>query len=171
MIKNRLAGTAALVTFGLAALGAALSAGAAPANAETGAAATNSSSDSSTSSSSSHRTAKSGASTTSGTTSPSGTPSRADVPTAKVGSTPTSGVSSSGGSMTPSESTKAISEATAEVRAKLNALRGEGENINIVQMFEMQMLMNKLSQLSDMSTSVVSASNQPTTSMARNVKS
>ena len=37
-------------------------------------------------------------------------------------------------------------------------------------MFEMQMLMNHLSQLSEMATSVVSASNSAIADMARNVK-
>ncbi|MBV9941051.1 MAG: DUF5407 family protein, partial [Solirubrobacterales bacterium] len=37
--------------------------------------------------------------------------------------------------------------------------------------FEMQMLMNRLSQLSEMATSVASATNSAIASMARNVKS
>lgn len=65
----------------------------------------------------------------------------------------------------------AISVATESVNNKLAELKQGGENINIVQMFEMQMAMNRLSQLSEMSTSVVSASNSAMASMARNVKS
>ncbi len=64
-----------------------------------------------------------------------------------------------------------ITTATDSVNNKLAKLQQGGDNINIVQMFEMQMLMNRLSQLSEMSTSVVSASNSAISSMARNVKS
>lgn len=41
----------------------------------------------------------------------------------------------------------------------------------VADMFAMQMLMNHLSQLSEMSTSVVSAANSAISSMARNIKS
>jgi len=64
-----------------------------------------------------------------------------------------------------------LNDATKAVQTKLKALQAKGSNISIVDMFEMQMLMNKLSQLSEMSTSVVSASNSAIASMARNVKS
>ena len=66
----------------------------------------------------------------------------------------------------------AIAEATLDIRKKLEELasRGDEDKINIVDMFEMQMLMNHLSQLSDMSTSIVSASNSAINSMARNVR-
>lgn len=67
--------------------------------------------------------------------------------------------------------TETIKLATNAVADKLAELKKSGSSINIVQMFEMQMLMNKLSQLSEMSTSVVSASNSAIASMARNVKS
>jgi hypothetical protein len=77
MIKNRIASTAALATFGLAALGGAVVAVAAPANAETGASGTTTSSD--------------------GTTTSGGTRTH---PNSKVGSTPTPNVSSTGGAHT-----------------------------------------------------------------------
>jgi hypothetical protein len=64
-----------------------------------------------------------------------------------------------------------VGEATAAVKAKLATIKGTGSSISIGEMFEMQMLMNHLSQLSEMSTSVVSASNSAISSMARNVKS
>jgi len=57
-----------------------------------------------------------------------------------------------------------------QLKMKLDALAGR-DSINITDMFEMQMLMNKLSQLSEMSTSVISAANSAISSMARNVKS
>jgi hypothetical protein len=68
----------------------------------------------------------------------------------------------------PSE---AIKQATADVQARLELLKQQGEQISIVDMFEMQILMNKLSQLSEMSSSILSASNSAIASMARNVKS
>jgi hypothetical protein len=65
----------------------------------------------------------------------------------------------------------AVIEATEQVKKKLEELRQEGDQISVVDMFEMQMLMNKLSQLSEMSTSVIAASNSAIASMARNTKS
>ena len=63
-----------------------------------------------------------------------------------------------------------VSTATDAARGKL-ATAGRAENaISIGDMFEMQMLMNHLSQVSDMSSNVVSASNNAIGSMARNVK-
>jgi hypothetical protein len=63
-----------------------------------------------------------------------------------------------------------IGSATKEVTKKLEKMK-QTSNISIPDMFEMQMLMNHLSQLSEMSSSVVSASNSAISSMARNVKS
>jgi uncharacterized membrane protein (DUF106 family) len=60
---------------------------------------------------------------------------------------------------------------TAEVQKKLEELRGAGDQLSVAQMFEMQMLMNQLSQLSEMASSVISASNSAIASIARNVKS
>lgn len=56
------------------------------------------------------------------------------------------------------------------VNAKLSALRGAGSSISITDMFEMQMKMNRLSQLSEMATAMVSASGAAIQSIARNVK-
>lgn len=64
-----------------------------------------------------------------------------------------------------------VTEATAAVKNKIKILKGKGDTIAIADMFEMQMLMNHLSQLSEMATGVVSASNSAIMSMARNVKS
>jgi hypothetical protein len=66
---------------------------------------------------------------------------------------------------------RSIQSATLDVERKLEELRKKGDQISIVDMFEMQMMMNKLSQLSEMSTSVMSATNSAISSMARNVKS
>lgn len=63
-----------------------------------------------------------------------------------------------------------INAATASAKAKLSNIKSRNSSISIGDMFEMQMLMNHLSQLSEMSTSVVSASNSAIASMARNIK-
>lgn len=63
-----------------------------------------------------------------------------------------------------------INVATTSAKAKLLEIQTRRSAISIGDMFEMQMLMNHLSQLSEMSTSVVSASNTAISSMARNVK-
>jgi len=65
---------------------------------------------------------------------------------------------------------KQIDNSTAQVQAKLNAIKAKGDSISIADMFEMQMLMNRLSQLSEVSTSVISASNSVINQVARNVK-
>ena len=67
--------------------------------------------------------------------------------------------------------TSTIATATESVKNKLAEMSKAGPSVSILQMFEMQMAMNRLSQLSEMSTSVVSASNSAISSMARNVKS
>lgn len=63
-----------------------------------------------------------------------------------------------------------VNDATRSAKAKLLEIKSRRSAISIGDMFEMQMLMNHLSQLSEMSTAVVSAANQAVTSMARNVK-
>ena len=63
-----------------------------------------------------------------------------------------------------------VNTATVSAKAKLLEIQSRRSAISIGDMFEMQMLMNHLSQLSEMSTSVVSASNTAISSMARNVK-
>ncbi len=64
-----------------------------------------------------------------------------------------------------------VNEATQQVKTKLQKIQSNKSAISIGDMFEMQMLMNHLAQLSEMSTSVMSASNSAVSSMARNVKS
>lgn len=63
-----------------------------------------------------------------------------------------------------------VNNATVSAKAKLLEIQNRRSAISIADMFEMQMLMNHLSQLSEMATAVVSASNSAITSMARNVK-
>lgn len=63
-----------------------------------------------------------------------------------------------------------INYATVSAKAKLVEIQSRRSAISIGDMFEMQMLMNNLSQMSEMCTAVVSASNTAILSMARNVK-
>jgi hypothetical protein len=65
---------------------------------------------------------------------------------------------------------KVITDATISAKTKLLEIKNRRSAISIGDMFEMQMLMNHLSQLSEMSTNVVAASNSAITSMARNIK-
>ena len=66
---------------------------------------------------------------------------------------------------------KIINDATVSAKTKLLEIQNRRSSISIGDMFEMQMLMNHLSQLSEMATSVVAASNSTIADMARNVKS
>ncbi|CRX37753.1 DUF5407 domain-containing protein [Estrella lausannensis] len=63
-----------------------------------------------------------------------------------------------------------VHDATLSAKAKLVQIKSRRSAISIGDMFEMQMLMNHLSQLSEMSTAVVAAANSAIMSMARNVK-
>lgn len=63
-----------------------------------------------------------------------------------------------------------VNAATVSAKAKLNAIKQRRSAISIADMFDMQMLMNHLSQMSEMSTAIVNAANSAIVSMARNVK-
>lgn len=65
---------------------------------------------------------------------------------------------------------KLVTGATNSAKAKLTEIQSRKSSISIGDMFEMQMLMNHLAQLSEMATAVVMASNTAIMSMARNVK-
>lgn len=60
--------------------------------------------------------------------------------------------------------------ATASAKAQILNMQNLGSSISIGDMFNMQITMNRLSQLSEMTTNVVSALNTMLMSMARNVK-
>ena len=62
-----------------------------------------------------------------------------------------------------------IANATISAKAKLSGISNRKSSVSIGDMFEMQMLMNHLSQLSEMATAVVSSSNSAISSMAKNV--
>lgn len=63
-----------------------------------------------------------------------------------------------------------VESQSTEVAEKLRRLKEKGDDVSVQDMFEMQMLMNHLSQLSEMNTSVISAANSAISSMARNIK-
>ena len=56
------------------------------------------------------------------------------------------------------------------VKQKLANINAMGSSVSIGDMFDMQMVMNKLSQLSEMLTNVFNAAHTAIMSMARNVK-
>jgi hypothetical protein len=64
----------------------------------------------------------------------------------------------------------AINLLTNEVKSKIAIIRSKRSAMSIADMFDLQMLMNKLSQFSEMSTSVITAMNTSILSMARNMK-
>jgi len=63
-----------------------------------------------------------------------------------------------------------VNSATVSAQTKLLEIQARKSSVSIGDMFEMQMLMNNLSQVSEMSTSVVSAANSVIMDMARSVK-
>ncbi len=63
-----------------------------------------------------------------------------------------------------------INQEICKVREKVRSLKAQGDQISIGDMFEMQMLMNHLSQLSELSTQLTSATHQALITMARNLK-
>lgn len=63
-----------------------------------------------------------------------------------------------------------VDQAVASARQKLQDINNNASTISIADMFEMQMLMNHLSQLSEMTTNVVAAAHSSVMSMARNIK-
>ena len=63
-----------------------------------------------------------------------------------------------------------VTNATVSAKQKIQEMQNRRSAISIGDMFDMQMLMNHLSQLSEMCNSVVSACNTAIMSMARNVK-
>lgn len=65
---------------------------------------------------------------------------------------------------------RVVNNATVSAKVKIGLLSARRSAISIGDMFEMQMLMNHLSQLSEMSSNVVSAANSAIMTMARNVK-
>ncbi len=65
---------------------------------------------------------------------------------------------------------QAIQMLSSIAKSKINLIRSKKSAMSIADMFDLQMAMNKLSQMSEMSTSVISAMNTSINSMARNIK-
>lgn len=63
-----------------------------------------------------------------------------------------------------------IEEATEFAQGKITDIKNRGSSVSIGDMFEMQILMNHLSQLSEMSTAVMTASHSAIKTMAQNVR-
>lgn len=63
-----------------------------------------------------------------------------------------------------------VDSATVSAKTKLDQIKQRRSAISIADMFEMQMLMNHLSQMSEMTTAIVNAANGAITNMARNIK-
>ena len=63
-----------------------------------------------------------------------------------------------------------IEDLTQIAKSKIAMIRSKKSAMSIADMFDLQMAMNKLSQFSEMSTSIISAMNSALTSMARNLK-
>jgi len=65
---------------------------------------------------------------------------------------------------------KVVNDAVSSAKVKLLEIKNRSSAISIGDMFEMQMLMNHLSQLTEMSTNVVGAAHSAILGMARNLK-
>lgn len=63
-----------------------------------------------------------------------------------------------------------IEDLTQIAKSKIASIRSKKSAMSIADMFDLQMAMNKLSQFSEMSTSVISSMNSALSSMARNIK-
>jgi len=63
-----------------------------------------------------------------------------------------------------------VDDMVLQATTKLDDISDAGSSISIGNMFDMQLLMNRLSQMSEMSTNVMSAANSAATSFARNTK-
>ncbi|GAB4230473.1 MAG: hypothetical protein Tsb0021_08550 [Chlamydiales bacterium] len=62
-----------------------------------------------------------------------------------------------------------VNDQTLSVKEMVNKMKAEKGDISIASMFELQMFMNKLSQLSEMASAVVSAMNQSIQSIASKI--
>jgi len=63
----------------------------------------------------------------------------------------------------------AIEDLTATCKSKIAMIRSKRSAMSIADMFDLQMAMNRLSQLSEMSTAVISAMNSAITTIAKGV--
>jgi hypothetical protein len=65
---------------------------------------------------------------------------------------------------------QAINDLTATTMSKIAIIRSKKSAMSIADMFDLQMAMNKLTQFSEMSTSVISGMNTSVNDIARNMK-
>ena len=65
---------------------------------------------------------------------------------------------------------RAIDNLSSVAKDKIAAIQSKGSAMSIGDMFDLQMIMNKLSQFSEMSTSIMSAMNSAINSLSRNIK-
>lgn len=63
-----------------------------------------------------------------------------------------------------------ISVLSDQAKSKIEDIAQRGDNISIADMFDMQMDMNHLSQMSEMSSSIVMSTNQSIMSIAKNIR-
>jgi len=63
-----------------------------------------------------------------------------------------------------------INQMTNDVKSQLGVIRSKRSAMSIADMFDLQLMMNKLSQVSEMSTSVVTSMQTSIMSLARNMK-
>ena len=63
-----------------------------------------------------------------------------------------------------------INDLTAVAKSKIAIIRSKKSAMSIADMFDLQMAMNKLTQFSEMSTSIISAMNTAINDIARNMK-
>jgi len=63
-----------------------------------------------------------------------------------------------------------VNDATQSAKNKLDLIKARRSAVSPGDMFDMQMLMNRLSQLSEMTTAVINASHQAINSAARGIK-
>lgn len=64
-----------------------------------------------------------------------------------------------------------VNDLAQDVKTKLEKIQSSKDSVSIGDMFDMQFAMNKLSQASEMTTSMASAMSQAASSIARGVKS
>ena len=63
-----------------------------------------------------------------------------------------------------------INQVSNDAKGKLNSINASKESVSIGDMFGMQMLVNHLGQMGEMSSAVISAANQAIIDLARDVK-
>lgn len=106
---------------------------------------------------------------TSGTEAPSVATGSTGRATAEAG-TSQPGAGDGGGRISGQDLLNTVNRQTAQIQGQLKTLQSKGDNLTVSDMFEMQMLMNKQSQLSEMSSSVMAAIHSSIMSPARAIK-